>query len=140
MKSICAIFFALLATAAATARVDTAMEWNQRAMAAITTAKQSLSEAAKTMVAVQAAMSGAVNALGQGNGSNTGAHSVESSRSAASAIAAFAILEHLFPDQLPELEVWLAVSLADIPESQAKADALVVGRKAANEILGRGAQ
>lgn len=56
---------------------------------------------------------------------------------AAAAVAAYVVLEHLFPEQQADLEVKLAVVLADVPESQAKADALARGRRVATELLSR---
>ena len=137
MKSICATFLTLISVISTAAWGDTASEWNKRAETATVAAKQTPAESARTIATVQSAMAAATISLQHGNGFDAAASSRDAARSTASAIAAFAILEHLCPDQHLDLEIWLAVSLADIPESQAKADALVVGRKAANEILAR---
>jgi hypothetical protein len=51
------------------------------------------------------------------------------------AVAAFAVLEHLYPDQRDSLEAQLAVSFSHIPETAAKAEGAAIGRTLANEIL-----
>ena len=60
---------------------------------------------------------------------------VSSAIAAASAVAAYVVLERLYPDQQADFEVMLAVAVADIPESQAKADAMARGREAATRVL-----
>ncbi len=129
----------LLATAALAVRAETVTEWDRRAARASATANQPVEEAARTIAMVRAAIADAIAPANGSNGGNgaTGPVPRGTVRSAAAAMAAFAVLEHVFPDQLPDLEVVLAVNLADVPESQEKADALVRGRKAAAEILAR---
>ena len=117
-----------------------AVDWIERAEAAAQVARQSRAEADRTVALVRIAVTNARNASGTNgssgsNGSNGSPSATTLAQSAAEAISAYAVLEHLFPDQQPELEIKLAVALADIPESQAKADALVLGRAVANEIL-----
>ena len=52
-------------------------------------------------------------------------------------MAAFAVLEHLYPEFLPDLEVKLALSLERLPENDAKAEGLVIGRRIAADVLSR---
>ena len=54
---------------------------------------------------------------------------------AAAAVAAYVVLECLFPDQEPALVAELAVSLSHYPETQEKADALAHGRRVATAML-----
>ena len=56
-------------------------------------------------------------------------------REASAAVAAYVVLECLFPEQEQALGAELAVSLAAFPETQAKADALALGRRTATELL-----
>ena len=55
---------------------------------------------------------------------------------ASAAVAAYVVLECLFPEREPDLAVTLAVKLADFPETDAKAAALAHGRRLATEMLG----
>jgi hypothetical protein len=50
-------------------------------------------------------------------------------------VAAYVVLEKLYPEQQPEFERLLAIELANVPESQAKADALARGREAGLRML-----
>ena len=54
---------------------------------------------------------------------------------AAVAIAAFVVLEQLYPDQREELESRLAISFSHVPEIDAKAEGAALGRKVASEML-----
>jgi hypothetical protein len=54
---------------------------------------------------------------------------------AAVAVAAFAVLESLYPEQREHLEARLALAFSHIPETPAKAEGAVLGRRIADEIL-----
>ena len=91
------------------------------------------SECEKGFALVQAAMR---TAAAPASGNRPGGGGDALSRAAA-AVAAYVVLERLYPEQQEDLEVKLAVVLADVPESQAKADALAHGRRVATELLTR---
>jgi len=112
-----------------------AADWIAQAQAACTFAKQSPAQCESATAIVRRAMDATRNANGNGNGSHgsNGGHS--QLEMAAQAVAAYVVLESLYPEQQPEFENRLAVVLADIPESQAKADALARGRRVASETL-----
>lgn len=56
-------------------------------------------------------------------------------REAAASLAAFIVLECMFPERQAQLETDLAVDLADYPETDMKAAALAQGRRMGNELL-----
>jgi hypothetical protein len=54
---------------------------------------------------------------------------------AAVAVAAFAVLESLHPERREDLEARLALAFSYIPETPAKAEGAVLGRRAAGEAV-----
>ena len=56
-------------------------------------------------------------------------------RDAAVAVAAFAVLESLYPERREDLEARLALAFSYIPETPAKAEGAVLGRRAAREAV-----
>lgn len=54
-------------------------------------------------------------------------------RDAAVAVAAVAVLQHLYRDQRESLETRLAVSFSRSPETAAKVEGAAIGRRVANE-------
>jgi hypothetical protein len=107
-----------------------AMDWIEQAQSACRSAKQSAPQCETSTAFVRRAME-AVRANG-GNGSNGGHSPLEA---AARSVAAYVVLEALYPEQQPEFENRLAIALANVPESQAKAEALARGRQVATEML-----
>ena len=122
-----------ISIASAHARLD----WDAHARNAVAIARLQQPIGESVLALVRAAMS-QVSRSGTGNGTNA-AHALDYNTAAAS-LAAYVILECLFPDQQPGLEYELAVTLADFPETQQKADALVQGRQVATEVLRSAAQ
>ena len=128
---IAALAFAL---ASATSHADMKGDWIAVAYAA--TAR---SEAGASLV-----LQAIERASGATAGSNGGARRESDSagdwtqrRDASVAMATFAVLEHLYPEAQADLEVKLALSLEQLPENDAKAEGLVIGRRIAAEVLGR---
>jgi hypothetical protein len=116
------------------ASAATAADWIALTEQACTTAGEAPLKCASSLALVRTAMSAAAPTTdGGGNGNGASGHPMLDE--GASAVAAYVMLEHLYPDQQPEFEMRLAVALSDIPESQAKADALERGRRAATQIL-----
>jgi hypothetical protein len=116
-----------------------AADWIARTHEACSVAGDAGSKCDNAVTLVRAAMAAAVPATsgGNGNGNGTSAHHALD-EAAAAAVAAYVVLERLYPEQQPEFEMRLAIALADVPESQAKADALARGRRVASEILAAG--
>lgn len=110
-----------------------AVDWIHRARVLSQDSGRPAAEAVRAVALVQNAISDARSAS-RSNGGNGGSAQVES---ATVAMAAYAVLERLFPERQLDLEIDLAVALADVPESQAKADALVTGRRVAAALLER---
>lgn len=127
-----------LALSCAAAQADMTHHWTALARLAIDTAGEPTAQSARGAQLVHEAMRRADQAARSANGSgnNAGGNSTQR-REAAVAIAAYAILEQLYPEQQIDLEAKLAVSLADLPENAAKAEGLVIGRRAATEVLSR---
>ena len=109
-----------------------AADWLDRTVHACTFAQAPSSDCARATQLVRTAMAAANHA---GNGRNGASDHDSVLERAASAVAAYVVLERHFPDQEPEFERLLAIQLADIPETQQKADALARGRGAAEKLL-----
>jgi hypothetical protein len=121
------------------AHADMTTEWVAIATNSTQRAQQAPEAAAPSLRTVQEAVAAAAAAARNrhniGNESSTAA---AERHDAAVAVAAFAVLEHLYPDQRDSLEARLAVSFSRIPESAAKADGAVIGREVANKMLAAG--
>jgi len=100
-----------------------AIDWNDRAARACRQANVASTQCAERAALVRQAMAAASE--GQGREFS----------GAAEALAAYVVLERLYPAAQPGLEVDLAVAAADFPECQAKADAFAAGRRAAESML-----
>lgn len=128
----CAATLALLSSWSAEAQP---IDWIERARVACSQAGDPPAGCERGISLVRAAMGAARGASNGANGSNgSGGHAAL--LAAAEGVAAYVVLERLYPDQQAEFEARLAVALSDIEESQAKADALAKGRRAATELLG----
>ena len=113
------------------------MEWNEVAMKAAGTARQSPTMNTRTMAMVHTAMFDAINAVQPRFQpfKFTGTAAPNASADAASATAAHAVLMKLFPDQRAALDEALAASLAKIPEGQDRNNGVAVGSAAAAQLL-----
>lgn len=83
----------------------------------------------------EAASTAAAAAKSRHDGATESADAAAERHDAAVAVAAFVVLEHLYPEQREDLEWRLAVSFSRIPESAAKADGAAIGRKVALDTL-----
>lgn len=129
---------AVLWTALGTSvRADVVMDWNARADAIGTEKRMAPPPTARTMALVHVAMFEAVNAIER----RYKPYRLElvadrnTSREAAAASAAHAILVAQFPDQKAALDADLARDLAGVAEGPAKERGILVGRKAAADLL-----
>jgi hypothetical protein len=129
---------ALLNLAAAVgANADVVADWNARAEA-IAVEKRMLPPAnARGMAIMHVAMFEAVNAIERRYSPYRLGLTAErdTSKEAAAAVAAHAVLVALHPEQEKPLTAHLLASLRQIPEAEAKASAIALGMKAATEIL-----
>lgn len=118
-------------------RADVVTEWNQRAAAAATDAKQYPFVATRTMSIVHTAMFDAVNSIENRYTPYKVKVSAppDSSSEAACVAAAHATLVKLFPEQKVALDSAYTQSLAQIPDSNGKATGVAVGEQVASEIL-----
>jgi hypothetical protein len=117
---------------------NTVIEWNEIASTAITaTAAQPTPAAVISLAMVQGAVYDAVNAIDGGHRPYLGAPAAEpsDSKEAAAATAAFGVLAHLFPVQLPSLQARYDASLAGMPDGPAKTGGIAVGETAAAAML-----
>jgi hypothetical protein len=113
------------------------MEWNEVAIKAAGTARQSPTMNTRTMAMVHAAMFDAINAVQPRFQpfKFTGTAPPNTSADAASATAAHTVLMKLFPEQRASLDEALAASLAKIPEGQERNNGAAVGLAAAAALL-----
>ncbi len=136
-----ALFAALaFALASSTAHADMKGEWIAVAYAATARAEaetpQSARGASLVLQAIERASSATTGANGAARRENDPAGDWTQRRDASVAMATFAVLEHLYPEAQADLEVKLALSLERLPENDAKAEGLVIGRRIAAEVLG----
>jgi len=130
--------FALLACACLGARADVMAQWTSIAVDAARDARVSSAAAERGLALVNEAMraaAGARDGNGNGNGNGNGSSAGHERSDAAAAVAAFAVLEALYPDQRDNLEARLAVTFSRIPETDAKAEGAAAGRRIASELL-----
>ena len=135
---VAALAFAL---ASATAQADMKGDWIAVAYAATARSEAGAAQSARGASLVLQAIERASDTTSGGNGGtrpgNDSAGDWTQRRDASVAMATFAVLEHLYPEALADLEVKLALSLERLPENDAKAEGLVIGRRIAAEVLGR---
>ena len=128
---------ALLVAGAAVARADVIIDWNTRADAIAAEKKLAGPVHGRGLALMHVAMFEAINAI---DGRYT-AYRLKlvadrnTSREAAAAAAGHAVLRTLFPDQRAGLDTLLAEQLAKVPEGPPKERGLILGRKAAAELL-----
>jgi len=99
------------------ASADAVTDWNEKALAAATQAKQLPFTATRTMALVHTAMFDAVNSIeGRFTPYKAKVSSPSGSSSEAAAVAAaHAVLLKLYPDQKADLDAAFAASLAKVP-------------------------
>ena len=130
------LFLAVL-VAPAMVSADVVTEWNERALACTTMAKQPPFTATRTMAMVHTTMFDAVNSVER----RYALYRVKevapagSSPEAAGVAAAHTVLIKLFPDQKAALDASYADSLARIPDGSGKAGGVAVGESVARQIL-----
>lgn len=123
-----------IALACFAAYADVSAEWRSIAAHTIRNARASPDASERDLAIVMHAMAAAQRgANGQSNGS--GRPSWAEGQDAAVAVAAFAVLEALYPDQREDLESRLAITFSHIPETAAKAEGASLGRRTAQEAL-----
>jgi hypothetical protein len=119
------------------ARADVVMDWNSRAEEVVTEKRLPPPVQARALALMHVSMFEAINAIER----RYRPYRLEliadrnTSREAAAASAAFSILTALFPDQRPALEAELAQDLAPVAAGPAKERAIILGRKAAADLL-----
>ena len=116
---------------------DAITEWNEKALAAATQAKQLPFVATRTMATVHTAMFDAVNSVEGGYAPYKVKVSAPSGSSseAAGVAAAHAVLLKLFPDQSASLDAAYAASLSKIPDGNGKTTGIAVGEEVAAKTL-----
>jgi hypothetical protein len=127
----------LLVFLAATAHADIVMDWNGRADDIAAEKRIAPPVNARAMALMHVAMFEAINAIER----RYRPYRLEliadrnTSREAAAASAAHAVLTALYPDQRATLDAQLAQDLTAVAEGPAKERALILGRKAAADLL-----
>ena len=131
-----AVLLGLVATAAA-ARADVIMDWNARADAIAAEKRVMPPPLARTFALLHVAMFESINAIER----RYQPYKLDliadrnTSNEAAAAGAAHAVLTALFPDQKASLDADLAHDLAAVSEGPAKERGIILGRKAAADLL-----
>jgi hypothetical protein len=132
-----AFSLSLLLMLAVAARADVIMDWNTRAEAVVSDKRLPPPVQARAMALMHVSMFQAINAIER----RYRPYRFEliadrnTSREAAAAAAAHAVLTALYPDQRVALDAQLAQDLAAVAEGPAKDRALILGRKAAADLL-----
>lgn len=106
-----------------TAAADEAAEWRAAAVQAVRADESPTAKAARAYALVHAALARASRLRGV-------------VRAAAAAQAAHDVLLSLFPLQREALDTKLALALVDVPDSPAKARAIALGKRCAEQALG----
>jgi hypothetical protein len=129
---------AVLATAfLAPVRADVIMDWSSRADTIAADKKLTSPAYVRTLAMLHVAMFEAVNAIDHRYAPyrlNLIADR-DTSHEAAAAAAGHAILVALYADLKPDLDAQLAAALARVPEGHAKERGIILGRRAAEELL-----
>jgi len=131
------VWLTLLMALAAPASADTVMDWNGRADVIAADKRLPPPVQARALALMHVSMFEAINAIDR----RYRPYRLEliadrnTSREAAASSAAHAVLTALYPDQAPGLDAQLAAELGRIAEGPAKERALILGRKAATDLL-----
>lgn len=124
-----------IALASAAVRADVTAQWTSIAAHTVRHAAEEPAKAERVLRAVREAVQAAAG-RSAANGSGNGGSATEAQRrDAAVAVAAFAVLEILYPAHRESLEAQLAVTFSHIPESDAKAEGAALGRRIANDVV-----
>jgi len=132
-----AVALPLLVMLVATSRADIVMDWNARADAIVVDKRLPPPFQARTLALMHVSMFEAINAIER----RYKPYRLElvadrnTSREAAAASAAHAVLTALYPDQRAALDTQLAADLALVAEGPARDRGIIVGRKAATDLL-----
>ena len=127
----------LCVSLAAPARADIVMDWNGRADAIATDKRLPPPVQGRALALMHVSMFEALNAIDR----RYKPYRLEliadrnTSREAAVSSAAHAVLVSLYPDQASALDAQLAADLGRVPTGPAKERALILGRKAAADLL-----
>jgi hypothetical protein len=119
------------------ARADIIMDWNGRADVIAAEKRVLPPPLARTMALLHVAMFESINAIDR----RYRPYKLDliadrnTSREVAAASAAHTVLSTLYPDQAPSLDADLARDLAAVPDGPAKERGLILGRKAAGDLL-----
>lgn len=127
----------LAAPLAGPARADVIMDWNAKADTIATEKKLMNTAQTRALAMMHTAMFDAVNAIDRKYASykvNLTADRA-TSKEAAAAAAAYDVLTSLYPEQKTELDALLTASLAAVPEGDARAKGIELGKKAAAGIV-----
>lgn len=116
------------------AQADVGTRWTAVACNTVRSAQEAPAAAEQRLGAALEAIAAARRGE-RANGTGGDPKAASEHRDAAIAVAAFAVLESLYPDERESLEAELAVSMSFIAETQAKADGAQLGRRLANEIV-----
>jgi hypothetical protein len=119
------------------ASADAVTDWNEKALAAATQAKQLPFVTTRTMALVHTAMYDAVNSIeGRYSPYKAKVSAPSGSSSEAAAVAsAHAVLLKLFPEQKTDLDAAFAASLAKVPDGSGKTAGINVGEEVAARML-----
>ncbi len=119
------------------ARADASEQWISIALETQRDAREAPDTADRQLAAVgQAIVAALAGTLCSGSGKCCGAPAAQRERrDAAVAVAAFAVLDSLYPEQRETLETRLALAFSYIPETAAKAEGAALGRRIADEVL-----
>jgi len=129
---------AVLCLTASAAHADIIIEWNARADAIAASDKRVSSPMhGRTLALMHVAMFEALNAIDRRYVPYRLSLIADrdTSREAAAAAAGHAVLVALYPDEKPALDSLLAQQLASVPEGPARERGLILGRRAAAEML-----
>lgn len=134
MKNIRIALQALAVIAISMSSAQARIDWTTQAIDVVEAAGLKGDSAREALGLVRTAMLEASHNSGNGGNGGNGASGLDY-HAAAAYVAAYAVLECLFPTWRPRLESALAVDLADLPETDEKATALVHGRRIATQLL-----
>jgi hypothetical protein len=133
------LFAAALLAFLSAARADVSGQWISIAVETLRDAREAPETADRRLATVGQAIARALAgtpSCGNDNGDGQGDPAAQRERrDAAVAVAAFAVLESLYPAQREHLETRLALAFSYIPETPAKAEGAALGRRIANEVL-----
>jgi hypothetical protein len=114
------------------ARADAVLDWNDAALKALLAARQPPPSGARSLAMMHVAMFDAANAAEPRYRPYAFAEKDPgASAEAAANAAAHAVLSSLFPDQAAAFDASYATAMAAIPEGDAKARGIALGKKAA---------